>query len=282
MVRFSVSKAGWFWLMGALAIGFGPAALSPSTAALGATLGLLAFLFGHTVGLHRGVIHRSYRMSRTLQNALVYVFVSIGLGGPLSWMRVHAQRDRWQNSAAAPAWFRYEHGLLQDFWWNLHTAYEEPVGDDLRPEDLTDPWLGFLQRTWWLHVLAQFGVIYLLLGWEHLVISGFARVFMGLLGHWYVGYEAHKHGEERFPIHGACETGRNRWFLGLLSLGEGYHNNHHAFPESARIGQRWHEVDAGWLAIRGLAALGWVWGVQTYEEQSPRGETVDTRRVVGG
>ena len=278
MVRFSLTKALWFWTMGVCAVVFGPSAISLETAALGVVLGLGGFLFGHTIGLHRGVIHRSFRMSAGLRGALTYLFVFIGLGGPLSWMRVHAQRDRWQNAEDAPAWFRYDHGILQDFWWNLHTVYLEPDADDLQPRDRNDRWLRFLQRTWALHVIGHFALLYALLGWDHLIISGFARVFIGLLGHWYVGYEAHKHGEERYEIHGACETGRNRWLLGLLSLGEGFHNNHHAFPESAQIGQRWYEIDAGWMVIRVLRAMGLVWGVQTFQTQSPRGEHTGNSR----
>lgn len=271
MVRFKWTKALWLWAMGSLTLVFLPGALSWQTAALATALGFAGFLFGHTVGLHRGVLHRSFRMSSVLRGVLTYAFVLIGLGGPLSWIRVHGQRDRWQNASEAPPWFRYDHGLLRDFWWNCHTVFLEPGVDDARPEDATDTWLVFLERTWWIHVLGSFAILYGLLGWEHLVLSGFARVFVGILGHWYVGYEAHKRGEKRYPIHGACEAGRNRWLLGLLSLGEGYHNNHHAYPESAQIGQKWYEFDAGWIVIRLLRASGLIWDVRSYETQEPRG-----------
>ena len=271
MIRFSPKKALWFWMMGGLSLLYLPGALSISTVALGTVFGFLCFLLGHTVGLHRGVLHRSFAMGRTLRALFLYCFVLIGLGGPLSWMRVHGQRDRWQNQAQAPAWFRYDHGLLQDCWWNLHTIYIEPENNDVRPEDQNEPWLKFLEHTWWLHVLASFVALYLLLGWEHLVVSGFTRVFLGIVGHWYIGFEAHKSGKQAYIVEGACESGRNRWLLGLLSLGEGFHNNHHAFPESAKIGQRSTELDAGWWVICAFRAAGLVWNVQTYENQIPRG-----------
>ena len=282
MIRFHPTKTMWFWTLGALTLVFAPSAVWWSTAALGATLTAFGFLFGHTVGLHRGVIHRTFRMSTALRGVLLYIFVLTGMGGPLNWMRTHDQRDRWQNQPHSPAYFRYEHGILRDFWWNLHTTYVDAHPNGMRDEDVTDRWLVFLNRTWLLHVLASFALLYGLLGWDHLVISGFARVFIGLLGHWFVGYEAHKRGEQPYPIHGACETGRNRWLLGVLSFGEGFHNNHHAFPESARIGQRPWEFDAGWQAIRGLRALGWVWDVQTDANQVPRGHGIQVHAAHGG
>ena len=138
------------------------------------------FLFGHTVGLHRGVIHQTFAMPRALRNALVWVFVLTGLGGPLSWIRAHNQRDHWQNRLDAPAWFRYDHGRWRDAWWNLHTVFEEPV-EHVPETERSDPWLQHLERTWWLHNLALFGALLVLGGWQHLVIGGLLRVWLSLL-----------------------------------------------------------------------------------------------------
>jgi stearoyl-CoA desaturase (delta-9 desaturase) len=183
------------------------------------------------------------------------LFVLTGLGGPLTWMRTHDQRDHWQNQPAPPAWFRYDHGLWRDAWWNLHTVFVEDRVFG-RPEDRADPWLRLLERTWLGWNLALFAVLWILGGWEHLVVGGLLRVWLSLVLHWWVGFEAHKRGELRHPIPGAAEAGRNRPLLGILSLGEGFHNNHHAFPRSARIGHRWWEVDAGWMVIRALERIG--------------------------
>jgi stearoyl-CoA desaturase (delta-9 desaturase) len=62
-------------------------------------------------------------------------------------------------------------------------------------------------------------------------------------------------GERRFEIPGAAETGTNLWLLGVLSFGEGFHNNHHALPRSAWMGMRGRKLDLGWLVIRALEAL---------------------------
>ena len=262
MIRWAPWRTAWFVLTGVPALTLAPAALSVETAVVGAALGFGTFLLGHTVGLHRGILHRAFAMPRWLRNLLAWVFVLVGLGGPMWWMRAHNLRDHWQSRPDAPAWFRYDHGLLRDFVWNLHTQWDGPrPARLLRPDDAADPWLRFLERTWVLHVAASFAVLYALGGLPHLLVGGFARVWLAQLGHWYVGYEAHARGSVRYPMDPAAVPGRNRWLLGVLSLGEGFHNNHHAFPGAARIGHRWWEFDAGWGTIRLLAALGLVWDV---------------------
>ena len=82
------------------------------------------------------------------------------------------------------------------------------------------------------------------------------RTALGVLGHWFIGYAAHRWGTQRFVIAGAPESGTNVWLLGVRSFGEGFHNNHHRYPASARMGLRWYELDLGYGVIRVLAALG--------------------------
>lgn len=128
---------------------------------------------------------------------------------------------------------------------------------------MTDPWLCFLERTWPLHVLGLTGVVLAVLGPEAVALCVCARTAAGILGHWAVGYAAHVWGERRYALPGAAESGTNIWVLGVLSFGEGFHNNHHAFPGSARMGQKAHELDLGWWVIRGLCRLGLVRDVRT-------------------
>src|SRR5262249_15396810 len=90
------------------------------------------------------------------------------------------------------------------------------------------------------------------------------RVAGGILGHWFVGYVSHKIGYVRYGIHGASAEGRNVFFLGVFSFGEGFHNNHHAYPGSARMGVKWYELDAGWFVVRALEVLGVFRDVQAW------------------
>jgi fatty-acid desaturase len=257
-IRFDAGKSVWLWGMAIPGLVFGLRALTPTRVALALGLAFLTLCVGHSVGLHRGIIHRSYVAHPLVRGAFAYAFVLSGLGGPIAWARLHAIRDYWQSRSDCPPYFAYTHSLARDFLWNLHLRFE-PADDrcDTRlPADvLKDPWLRFLERTWPGHVL----LLALALAWasgsEAVAVCVCARTAAGILGHWAVGYASHRWGERRFSVPGATESGTNVWILGVLSYGEGFHNNHHAFPTSARMGMRPHDLDLGWLVIGLLEKL---------------------------
>lgn len=267
VVRFDAAKSAWLWTMLLAGAVFGVPSVTPRLAAISVALAVATLCLGHSAGLHRGIIHRSYETHPVVRGALAYLFVLSGLGGPLSWARLHAVRDHWQNQRDCPRYFAYRHSIARDFWWNLHLTFEpaDARADARLPRDvLTDPWLRFLERTWRLHVLAFAAVVWVALGPAGVAVCVCARTAVSILGHWFVGYAAHTWGERRFEVPGASESGRNVWLLGVLSFGEGFHNNHHAFPGSARMGIRRTELDLGWLAIRGLEWAGLVRDLRTW------------------
>jgi stearoyl-CoA desaturase (delta-9 desaturase) len=252
-----------------LAIGI-PSATA-ATLAVSSVLVFLTLCVGHSVGLHRGIIHRTYEAPRAVRNAIAYLFVLSGLGGPLSWARLHAVRDYWQNRTDCPRYFAYRHSMARDFIWNLHLRFEpaDSRADHRLPADiLGDPWLRFLERTWPLHILGLALAVLAVLGPGAVATCICARTAASITAHWFIGYAAHVWGERRFAIAGAAESGTNVWLLGVLSFGEGFHNNHHAFPTSARMGHRWYELDLGWLVVRALGALRLVWGVRVVPSSS--------------
>lgn len=260
-VSFAPRRALWLWGMLVPGLGVGVWALDGVTLAVSLALTFATLCLGHSVGLHRGVIHRTYRASPVVRGALVYLFVLSGLGGPISWARLHATRDYWQNRADCPPYFAYGHGLGRDFVWNLHMKFEPAdarADVKLHPDVLHDRWLRFLEKTWPLHVGLLALVVGLTLGPAAVATCVCARTAAGILGHWFVGYAAHAWGERRYVVPGAKESGTNVWILGVVSFGEGFHNNHHRFSGSARMGLAWHEVDLGWLSLRAMSALGLV------------------------
>jgi stearoyl-CoA desaturase (delta-9 desaturase) len=93
-------------------------------------------------------------------------------------------------------------------------------------------------------------------GWPWLVWGVCVRVTAGTTGYWLVNYAAHRWGYRAYENRGAAVQGWNVWLLGALSMGEGWHNNHHAFPRSARLGMRWWELDLGWCLLAALRAVG--------------------------
>jgi fatty-acid desaturase len=245
-VEFSWSKAAWLWGHLAATAVFLPAAIDASLCAWALGFTYLTLCAGHSVGLHRGLIHRTYRTSRAVQRSLLALFVFTGLGGPLAWIRLHFVRDHWQRQGDCPPYFAYRHGIARDFGWNLHGRFEPDSWDRYGIDEaiLRDGFLAFLDRTWWAWNLASYALLHALAGFDAAIVCGVARVSGGIVGHWFIGY----------------------W----ISFGEGFHNNHHALPDSARMGIEPWEFDLGWVTIRALERLHLVHDVKCWSRGNAR------------
>jgi fatty-acid desaturase len=270
-VELAPAKVVWLYALlvaSSLVVRYRP---TPTAALTALGLTVVTLCAGHSVGLHRGVIHRSYRTSRFLRGALAYLFVLTGIGGPVSWLRLHYVRDHYQNAAQCPRYFRYDHSLLRDYFWNLHlrfvprdaTVYGIPASDE------HDAWLLFLERTWPAHVVGFGLLLWLTSGPSVALVCVPLRATVSVLGHWFVGFVAHKYGDVRYELDGSAESGKNLLVLGALSFGEGFHNNHHANPGSARMGEAWYELDLGWYLLLGLERLGLVHDVHATGRSTP-------------
>ncbi|MEM7410204.1 MAG: fatty acid desaturase [Myxococcota bacterium] len=259
-IEFAPGKSLWLWLHLVAAGVVLARGIAIGDALAACLLTLPTLCLGHSVGLHRGIIHRTYRTSRFFQRFLVSLFLLTGLGGPLSWIRLHHVRDYWQNRSDCPRYFAYRHSLLRDFLWNLHFRFVPASWDryELDPEIESDPFLRFCERTWWIWPILGFALVGGTWGWETALVVGPARVAGGVVGHWFIGFWTHKHGRSRFDIAGATEVGTNSLLLGWISFGEGFHNNHHAHPDSARFGVEPSEFDLGWTMLLALERLGLV------------------------
>ncbi|MFM2247969.1 MAG: hypothetical protein RL071_4044 [Pseudomonadota bacterium] len=274
-VAFAPAKALWLHLHLWPVVVLGPAHLSPAAMAAGAALCAICLCLGHSVGLHRALIHQSLVLGPRTQGVLLGLAALTGVGPVLRLMDVHDQRDHWQNQPECPAYYAYQHGVLQDLWWNLHCAHHPPPGQARAPlhtadRHSADPWLAWLDRWGWALNLGL-GLALLAAGGPALWIwAHCGRITASILGHWLVNFAAHRHGALDWTIDGAGEEGRNHALFGALSMGEGWHNNHHAFPHSARFGQAWWQLDPGWWAVCALRAAGCAWGVREDTGAEPR------------
>lgn len=259
-VVWNARKSLWNFALLVGALTLGPLTATPSAVAAGALSTAFILCVGHSVGMHRLLIHQSFVAPRPLAYALVTLGTLVGMGGPLTLLRLHDTRDALQNERACHPFFGDQAGLLQDFWWNLHCrfAFDAPFVARAVPRVTEDPYYRWLDRRWpW--VLAAFAAgCFALGGLPALVWCTLVRMAVSLTGHWFVGWLTHAPtaSRQRYTNRGSAIQGVNSALFGTLSMGEGFHNNHHAFPRSARMGIRRGQVDPGYLVIRALELLG--------------------------
>lgn len=219
---------------------------------------------GVSVGLHRGVVHQSFAMSAGLRAALLYASTLPAIGGPITLARMHRSRDVFQKQPVCPHFFGYRLDPARSYLMQMFCAYTGPQPeDDAATAALeADPWARLLEQTWPLQQAVFALAVWALGGWSAVFWAVLVRVVLCQNMVWWVNYAAHTRGALDYPQPGCAEQGRNHPVWGVLSFGEGWHNNHHAFPRSARMGLRWWQVDLGYASVCVLEALGLVWDVQ--------------------
>lgn len=220
-------------------------------------------LVGHSVGMHRMMIHRTFACSRGLERALIYVGVLVGVAGPFGIIRVHDVRDWAQRQPECHEFFAHTRSLPRDLLWQLayRFEFERPPVLTIEPRLARDPVLRWLERTWRWHQLPLAALFFALGGWGWVVWGVAVRVLVSTVGHWTITYFCHNPGPGRWRVAGAAVQASDWPRLGLITYGECWHNNHHAFPESARIGLEPGQADPGWWLIAAMERLGLVWGV---------------------
>jgi stearoyl-CoA desaturase (delta-9 desaturase) len=240
--------------------------------------GWLVSGLGITVGFHRLLTHRSFETHRWMRAVWMTLGALSVEGSPIVWCAVHRRHHELSDQSGDPhsphlygdglwnrirgLWFAHVGWLFTGYWSN----------PDLKryvPDLLADPMLVFCDRLYYLWVLASLAIPALIgglvaLSWQGaflgLVWGGLVRIFMTHHITWSINSICHVFGRRDYESH---DDSRNNLLCGLLGLGEGWHNNHHAFPTSARHGLAWWQIDASWLTIRAMQAAGLAWNVRT-------------------
>lgn len=273
-VRWSPRKSLWFsamalgWLTGGV--------LFFSWAAVGVFLLLSAvtLCFGHSLGMHRWLIHRSFTCHPVSGNIGVWLGTLVGLGGPFTMMVTHDMRDWAQRQPACHPFFSHQSGLLRDFWWQIHCKlYLQHTPGFVYPGWMRrSRTLRLIEATGWLSQVLLAGLLFVLGGWGFVFWGVCGRVTISILGHWYIGYRAHNTGGRTWVIEGAAVQGHNVRFAALITFGESWHNSHHAFPGSARIGAAPGQWDPGWWVLLAMERAGLVSDLIQPNDLSPRAE----------
>jgi fatty-acid desaturase len=222
---------------------------------------------GHSVGMHRRLIHRSYDCPLWLERLFVYLGTLVGMAGPHGMIRQHDIRDWAQRKALCHPYLAHRSALLRDGYWQLHCelGLTHPPQLALERRVAEDRFYLFLERTWMAQQLPWAALFFVLGGMPWVAWGIAARVAASVTGHWLVGYFAHNQGPRSWHIEGAGVQGHNVPYCGLITMGEAWHNNHHAFPGSARLGVKEGEIDPGWWVLSALGRLGLVWNMKTPE-----------------
>jgi sn-1 stearoyl-lipid 9-desaturase len=254
-------------------------------------LGLLATTMcaGHSVGFHRRLIHRTFQCPRWVERTLVWCGTLVGMQGPFWVIQSHDFRDWAQRQPDCHPYLRHGQGMLKDALWSLHCklTLQHPPGFDPGPGIGDDVFYRFLQRTWMLQQLPLAVLLYWLGGTSWVAWGVCVRVATGVSMHWFVGYLCHSHGPQSWLVDGGAVQAHDVPWAAIPSMGESWHNNHHAFPASALHGLYPGQIDIGFRFVRGLQRLGLAWDIQTPDHLPPRrgitavssGAAAESRRI---
>ena len=211
--------------------------------------------FGISLGYHRLHTHRSYRVPLALE----YFFAVCGAltleGGPIFWVathRIHHQKSDQPGDPHSP-----RDGV---FWSHLGwILFGEANHNNTKmmakyaPDLAKHRFYVVLNNYHWVPIVALAGVLYAIGGLPLVLWGVCLRVTVGLHATWLVNSATHMFGYRRFETR---DDSRNTWWVALMTFGEGWHNNHHAHPTSARHGLAWYEFDPSWIQISIMKFLG--------------------------
>jgi stearoyl-CoA desaturase (delta-9 desaturase) len=218
---------------------------------------------GITVGFHRMLTHKSFATSRPVQ-ALWMMMGCLALeGDPITWASTHIQHHAHSDGEDDP------HSPLEGLWhahvgWLFNHAHNINVYGSWLKRDKTVVWVS---RYWLLWAGIGLLIPALVAGWSGFIWGGLVRIFLTHHITWSVNSICHTFGRRDYNTRDAS---RNNFIVGLLAFGEGWHNNHHAFPRSAFHGLRWYQIDISGYVIRAMESVGLVWNVFRVKPEDER------------
>ncbi len=206
--------------------------------------------FGITIGYHRMLTHRSFRPHLVVKFVLLILGTIAFEAPPIEWAAVHIKHHAHSDREGDP------HSPLEGIFhahigWLLKGYF--PAPEVYCRHLLKDPIVVFVNRTYLLWVALSFVILYLIGGWTGVLWGGLVRIFLGHHITFSVNSVCHTFGKREFETN---DHSHNEWIVGLLAFGEGWHNNHHAFPRSAFHGLHWWQFDLSGYVIWLLERLG--------------------------
>src|SRR5262245_37822012 len=224
---------------------------------------------GIGMGYHRLLTHRGYRTPKLVEYFLTLCGTLALEGGPINWVVTHRIHHGNTDVPGDP------HTPRDGRWWahigwvlrGTAQQHEEAVLWRYAPDLMKDPIHRFLNNIYFVPLIVSGLLLFAFGGWPMLMWGVFLRITLGLHITWLVNSATHMWGSRRFATD---DDSTNNWWVALLTFGEGWHNNHHAHPRSARHGLAWYELDINWMGIVGLKWLGLAKGIRLVNKEGLR------------
>ena len=236
----------------------------------------LVRMFGVTAGYHRYFSHRSFKTSRAFQFVLAMLAQSSAQRGILWWAAKHRHHHRHSDTELDVHSPRM-HGFLYSHVGWIFTPQHGETDRDAVPDLMKYPELLWLDRHPYFPATVLGVACFLLGGWPGLVVGFFWSTVLLYHGTFFINSLAHVHGSQRYVT---GDDSRNNWWLAIITLGEGWHNNHHAYQRSTRQGFRWYEFDPTFYVLAALSWMRVVWELGKPPEDVVRNERRLGRAVV--
>jgi stearoyl-CoA desaturase (delta-9 desaturase) len=208
-------------------------------------------MFAITAGYHRYFAHRTYRLNRFWQFVLAFLGTTAAQKGPLWWAAHHRNHHKYSDTE------KDVHSPRRGFWWShlgwiLCDRYKATETNQIR-DFAKYPELRFLNKHDWIGPWTMGVVCFLIGGWSGLVVGFFASTVVLWHVTFSVNSAAHVFGRRAYATD---DTSRNNWLIAVLTGGEGWHNNHHRYPFTARQGFRWWQIDVSYYTLVALRSVG--------------------------
>lgn len=214
---------------------------------------------GIGMGWHRLLTHRGYKVPKLVEYFLVTCGTVSLEGGPIQWVVTHRIHHAHTDREGDPHTPR-DGGWWAHIGWILSgLSHSEATLARYAPDLVKDRYYRWLNKFYWVPQLVLSLTLLVFGGWAMLLWGVFLRLVLAFHSTWLVNSATHLWGRTRFQT---GDDSRNSWWVALLTFGEGWHNNHHAHPTSARHGLRWYEFDLNWLGIRFLQLVGLAHGIK--------------------
>lgn len=262
-VEWAPARSLWLGGMTLAALALAPLHTTPGAVILFLASSAATLCLGHSLGLHRLLIHRSYAAPPWLERLFAYLGTLVGMAGPLGMVRLHDTRDWAQRQSECHDLHAHRAPMWRDAWWQMHCRLVLAHPPRFAPERrLDDPFLRWLEASWMFQQL-PWALLFLWAGGLPWLIWGVpVRIAVSVTGHWLVGHVTHRRGPQGWVVDGAAVQGHDLPVAALITFGEAWHGNHHAWPGSARLGLEPGQHDPGWWVLLALRKLGLVWNLQ--------------------